>query len=272
MEKKEGLSMHYPVSIRSYGYSINKRRFVQPQAVLEEDWTLLILEEGSFRYSLGGQEGEAGPGEVLLGPPGVALAREALTAMNIHYLVFRPSRPEGQTLLERITRGGTYRFPVADRSRLLSSLRLIKPCSDRREEAALAAATHYLYDLLLLIMHEISEESDPSPAIPDPRMLTARRWLEANAFGEARLVELAHDLGISQVTLTRQFKAAFGTGPKEYLTALRLEKAKALLTDTDFTLEHVASLCGYDNGYYFSRIFEKTVKLRPSVYRRIYRF
>ncbi len=58
---------------------------------------------------------------------------------------------------------------------------------------------------------------------------------------------------------------------KEYLTALRLERAKALLTDTDFTMEHVASLCGYDNGYYFSRIFEKTVKLRPSVYRRMYR-
>lgn len=263
--------MHYPVTMRSYGYSINKRRFVQPWAVLEKEWTLFILEEGSFRYKLGGQEGEMVPGIVLLGPPGVVLERESLSLMNIHYLVFQPSNSEGQALLDGITRNGRYRFSVTDRARLLSTLRLIKPSSDRQEEKAQAAATHYLHDLLLLIMHEISEEAGLSRSAPEPRMLAARRWLETNAFGEAQLTELAHSLCISQVALTRQFKAAFGTGPKEYLTALRLEKAKALLTDTDFTMEHVASLCGYDNGYYFSRIFEKTVKLRPSVYRRMYR-
>ena len=134
--------MHYPVTIRSYGYSISKRRFVQPWAVLEKEWTLFILEEGSFRYKLGGQEGEMAPGEVLLGPPGVVLGRESLSLMNIHYLVFQPILPEGQALLEGITRNGRYRFPVTDRARLLSTLRLIKPCSDRQEEKALAAATH----------------------------------------------------------------------------------------------------------------------------------
>ncbi|MDF2938036.1 MAG: hypothetical protein K0Q90_3409 [Paenibacillaceae bacterium] len=263
--------MHYPIAIRSYGYSINKRRFVQPWAALEENWTMFILEEGSFRYNLDGQVGDLSPGEVLLGPPGLVLAREVLTPMNIHYLVFHPSRPEGEALLERITSGGRCRFHVGDKARLLSSLRLIKPSSDRQEERALAVATHYLHDLLLLIMHEISEELDLPPAVPDARMLAARKWLEANAFGEAQLMGLARSLGISQVALTRHFKAAFGTVPKEYLTALRLEKAKSLLTDTDFTMEHIAALCGYDNGYYFSRIFEKTVKLRPSVYRRMYR-
>lgn len=264
--------MDYPVRIRSYGYSKNKRSFVQSSALLERDWTMFILEEGAFRYSIGGAvTGKTVPGEVLLGPPDIVLEREALAPMNIHYIVFYPHQPAGQTLLERLTLDGVYKFAVSDRARLLSSLRLVKPSSDRYEEAALASANHFLNDILLLLMHEISEVSGANAAAPGPLMETARKWLEGHAFEDVRLKELAGILDISQVALTRQFRAAYGTAPKDYMTALRLEKAKALLTDTDYTMEHVASLCGYDNGYYFSRIFEKTVRLRPSAYRKMHR-
>ncbi|MGO4275503.1 helix-turn-helix domain-containing protein, partial [Paenibacillus sp. TAF58] len=55
-------------------------------------------------------------------------------------------------------------------------------------------------------------------------------------------------------------------------TLLRLQRAKSLLIDTDHTIDHIAEQCGYQNGFYLSRIFTAKLKISPSVYRRTYRF
>lgn len=264
--------MEYPLSIRSYGYSLNKQHFVLRAGCHEAEWVLFALEEGSFRFALDGVEDTLGPGEVLLGPPGMELYREALSPMNIHYMVFFIERDrEEPPLLERVRAEKAFKLQVQDKSRLFSSLRLMKPASDHHDRESMRKSAHYLNDIYMTLMHEFSEAQEMILEAPDEQMLLAKSWLEEQRDRPLQLKELARRLGLSQVGLTRRFKACFGRTPKEYLTMLKLEKAKALLADTDYTLEHIASLCGYESGYYLSRVFAKHVKIRPSVYRRIYR-
>jgi two-component system response regulator YesN len=63
------------------------------------------------------------------------------------------------------------------------------------------------------------------------------------------------------------YKAATGQNVNEYLTALRIEKAKELLLDGHKKTHEVALSVGYRDASYFSALFKKRVGRSPSAYR-----
>jgi AraC-like DNA-binding protein len=93
----------------------------------------------------------------------------------------------------------------------------------------------------------------------------------------ARLRELAYlplggrqqaaRLGLTPQGLREIVQAEAGVGPKEFVLQLRISRAQSLLADTDFPIERVARLTGYDDGAYFSRLFSQRVGLSPSHFR-----
>ncbi|MDF2721147.1 MAG: hypothetical protein K0Q59_822 [Paenibacillus sp.] len=56
--------------------------------------------------------------------------------------------------------------------------------------------------------------------------------------------------------------------PSKYLTSLRLEKAKKLLAETNWTLDQISGSCGYQNGFYLSRVFKANCLVTPNQYRK----
>jgi len=60
------------------------------------------------------------------------------------------------------------------------------------------------------------------------------------------------------------FKQETGVTPLEYLTNLRIEHAKGLLSNASLTIRQIAAMVGYDDPYYFSRIFKKATGKSPS--------
>ena len=68
----------------------------------------------------------------------------------------------------------------------------------------------------------------------------------------------------------RCFKRYMGMTPLQYVTSIRITKAKDLLKNTAFTIQEVGRLVGYENPLYFSRIFKKQTGHSPSEYRKEY--
>ncbi|MFD1903899.1 helix-turn-helix domain-containing protein [Paenibacillus rhizoplanae] len=68
--------------------------------------------------------------------------------------------------------------------------------------------------------------------------------------------------------MSRKFKQITGENLSDYLTGLRVEKAKALLQNTNLRLSQIAELVGYEDEKYFSRVFKKTAGLTPREYRK----
>lgn len=66
----------------------------------------------------------------------------------------------------------------------------------------------------------------------------------------------------------RKFKLYTGMTPLQYLLDIRLANAKKLLESTNYSIGEVASLVGYDNALYFSRLFHKHVGISPKEYRK----
>lgn len=79
---------------------------------------------------------------------------------------------------------------------------------------------------------------------------------------------LSDKFGLVPSYLSKLFKDYKGLTPSEYLTALRIEKAKDLINNrSDILLKDIASTVGYTNQFYFSRVFKKETGLWPSEYK-----
>lgn len=77
---------------------------------------------------------------------------------------------------------------------------------------------------------------------------------------------LAKEFHVSPSQLTKSFTVQYGVSPSKYLTNLRIEKAKALLL-TKISVNQTATLVGYSDQLYFSKVFHKIVGVSPSQYR-----
>lgn len=81
------------------------------------------------------------------------------------------------------------------------------------------------------------------------------------------LAELATWSGFSAQHLNRVFRRVLGVTPLQYLTRMRLEQAAAMLAEGDYTVAGVARTFGYDDAYYFSRLFKRRFGRSPAHFR-----
>jgi len=67
------------------------------------------------------------------------------------------------------------------------------------------------------------------------------------------------------------FKRQIGYAPMDYFIRLRMHKACQLLDTTRLNVKEIATLVGYDDPLYFSRVFKAVVELNPTQYRLIHK-
>lgn len=84
-----------------------------------------------------------------------------------------------------------------------------------------------------------------------------------------RIAQLAEFAGCSEVHLRRLFKRDLNTTPSNYLIQIRVNQAKSLLMNTDYTISKIAELVGVPDSFYFSRLFKSEVGCSPSWYRNM---
>ncbi len=82
------------------------------------------------------------------------------------------------------------------------------------------------------------------------------------------LGDIAAHVGLSPQYFSVLFKRERGLSVVEYLTDLRLERAKELLSESRESVAAIAAAVGYRDSRYFSRVFQKTVGVYPREYRK----
>jgi AraC-like DNA-binding protein len=81
------------------------------------------------------------------------------------------------------------------------------------------------------------------------------------------LAEMVEQCGIQRTQFGKIFHKLTGSTPMEYLTRMRVERAKTLLRETDQKIVDVAFECGYGSSQYFANTFRNATGLSPSDYR-----
>jgi len=92
------------------------------------------------------------------------------------------------------------------------------------------------------------------------------QYLKINYEHEITLDELSLSISISKNYLSSLFKKEVGMTLWEYLTDIRMKKAKYLMDTTMLNVTEIANKLGYDNANYFSKVFKKAHGESPSSY------
>ena len=101
----------------------------------------------------------------------------------------------------------------------------------------------------------------------------ARHLLRAKDLADARYSEplgvddLAGAAGLSRAHFSREFRRAFGESPHAYLLTRRLERAAALLRNTDHSVADVCFSVGLQSLGSFTTSFTRTYGMSPTAYR-----
>jgi transcriptional regulator GlxA family with amidase domain len=104
------------------------------------------------------------------------------------------------------------------------------------------------------------------PQDPDllRRLLRAKDRMDAASHEEWPVARLARVSGVSEAHFARSFKEAFGVPPHRYLLTRRIERATALLRDTDLPITEIAFLAGWRSLGTFGRTFRDVTGESPA--------
>ncbi len=95
----------------------------------------------------------------------------------------------------------------------------------------------------------------------------AKLYIADNFSKEISLDDVSRFVNISPYYFSKLFKEESGLNFIEYLTNIRIDKAKELLTSSDMSMKEICVACGYTDPNYFSRSFKKNVGVTPTEYK-----
>lgn len=132
-----------------------------------------------------------------------------------------------------------------------------------------AVSMEELTDSLLDIFHKGMQDETISLVKADTKefMETIKAYLNRHMAESVTLQSVCKEYGISQTYLSKLFRKYEDMSFNNYLTVIRIEYAKKLMRESkEFYIKDIAAMVGYNDQFYFSRVFCSITGTPPSVY------
>jgi AraC-like DNA-binding protein len=218
-------------------------------------WEFIYYRTGKIACPVGDAMYESQPGMLLLTPPETIHAEYAHTAYSNYYIgvdapadmpwprrCFDDTERTFGTLFGAIVR--EWRSDACDRDDLLCLLMNQLDILLRRQR----------------VQQPLSEA--------ELSVRAAERLIEERCVASLTIGSVAAEIGVAPSTLRAQFVRLRGRTPRSYLHALRMERALAMLRNSNLSIEEVAGLCGYDSASHLSRHVKRATGRSPGTLRR----
>ena len=124
-----------------------------------------------------------------------------------------------------------------------------------------------LYHLIATIV--FSQQQNQNSSSPEKAIIRETIDYMKNNLDKTIRIEDFADLNKYSVShFSKLFRLTTGMSPIEYFIHLKMQKACQLLYTEDSRVKQIAALLGYDDPYYFSRLFKKYMNTSPGTYRK----
>lgn len=127
----------------------------------------------------------------------------------------------------------------------------------------------YLRQIFLLIQRTRQEQKNSISSYMQAEIEYARRYFNEHYSDSISIQDYADSRNMSVCYFQRNFKQIVKHTPMQYLLIIRINNAASLLETTDYSVMQIASMVGYEDPLYFSRLFRKQKGLSPSEYRKL---
>jgi len=99
------------------------------------------------------------------------------------------------------------------------------------------------------------------------RFADLHAWIAENLAGDLSVTQLAAQVGMSERSFVRHYRAQTGNTPARTIEQLRVEAARRLLGDTAMPIKRVATCCGFGTEETLRRSFLRAISVTPQAYR-----
>jgi AraC family transcriptional regulator, arabinose operon regulatory protein len=104
--------------------------------------------------------------------------------------------------------------------------------------------------------------------LAEDRVLQAIRYMRENVERPLALSECARSAGWSAAHFSLVFRRQINLSPIQFFTRLKMSRACELLKTTDLSMQEITLKIGFDDQFYFSRLFHRHLRMPPTAYRR----
>ena len=136
------------------------------------------------------------------------------------------------------------------------------------DEFSFELCKNLICEILLYFMREnqMNIQKEKNDLVVD----AAKRYINFHYATQLTLEDISEHTGVSPAHLSRKFRQIMRMTVSDYIRMIRIEHAKVLLIETNYTMTQIAEQCGFNECTYFSYVFNKIVKTSPLKFRRMY--
>lgn len=227
------------------------------------DYYLIYILSGKMDITFNKEKNVISAGEFLIIAPKTNYLYKSEKGSGMNYLWLHFSGKKSADILKK------YAVPV----------NRITPCRNTDDISALWIRMFHEFminddffsDMTAAVFYEIiaflSRNANKPQGSKD--LLRSISYIHENYNKNIPISMLAKKEKLSESRYRAVFSSATGISPGNYITNRRIDAAKELLEKTDKPLYQISSLCGYNDVYYFGRIFKKKTGISPGNYRRM---
>ncbi len=133
------------------------------------------------------------------------------------------------------------------------------------------AVSTELMGVLTRVLDLLQRRATSGVRVPSVDLRKLHDYIQGHIDQKVTLGDLARVVGLSTTHFSRLFRQHYRMAPIDYLIRKRMMLAGSLLAETTMPLKQVCQRVGYDDVFYFSRLFKKITGMAPSVYRQTIR-
>lgn len=115
----------------------------------------------------------------------------------------------------------------------------------------------------------VSRGSTKVVVVKDPVVKAAVTYIHENFENAINVENILEELQVSRSLLERRFREELGVTPLVELRRQRIERARALLSDTNETIHDMGSRCGFSSAIRFTTVFKEQVGMTPTEFRQM---
>ncbi|MDR2143285.1 MAG: helix-turn-helix domain-containing protein [Treponema sp.] len=125
--------------------------------------------------------------------------------------------------------------------------------------------------LLLSLLTEIicRVRRNEQPDYHEKIIEKAKYLMRANIYNAINIASISEQLGISASRLNEIFKSYTSMTPYQYYIHIKINKAESILEEKDTSVKEAAFKMGFDDRYYFSRLFKKKTGVSPLEWKKL---
>lgn len=224
---------------------------------------------GHVNVVVAGTRCAAGPGDTLLVPAGVPHRDDFDIAQELEVFLLHFRWAPHREFFARVPPRSMPSIPAPRKveiSRIVERLRDGHVGHVGMDQFVAATRLHTILALLLREAEQgtAREMESPGRCRRCALMLEAKTFLQQHYNEPISLEQIAHALGVSAFHLSHVFSEESDFTLFDYLTRLRMEKARELLTEGRLKISAAARAVGYENSNYFAKAFRRYFGILPS--------